>query len=152
MITAEEICILIEKDLLEKGFFLVDVQVKSSGKIFVYADSFNGITLDECAAVSRLIEGKLDRNTWNFELVVSSPGLENPLKLPVQYQKNKGRTLRVIQTDGLTQEGRIIEADAEKVILEIPTKKKQIGEKGAKQLQSVEIFYPSIKKAKLLIR
>ena len=40
-----------------------------------------GVTLDECMAVSRFLESKLDRNKEDFELEVSSPGLDKPLKL-----------------------------------------------------------------------
>ena len=152
MITAESLRGLIEKNLLERGFFLIDIQVKASNKIFVYADNLKGITLDECAVISRLIEEKIGLDAGDFDLEVSSPGLENPLKLPIQYQKNAGRTLRVIQTNGETKEGRIIEADTEKVMLEITIKKKQPGKKKATQVQTVEILYKTIKKAKLLIR
>lgn len=133
MMKAETIRGLIEKDLREKGFFLVDIQVKLPGKIFVYADTFRGITLDECVTISRLIENKLDRNTEDYELVVSSPGLDNPLRLPFQYQKNTGRMLRVIKTDGDTKEGRIKEAGDDKVILEVTLNKKQPGKRKEKK-------------------
>jgi len=151
MIKAEHIRGLIEKDLRERNFFLVDVQVKPSGKIFVYADTFNGITLDECVAISRLVESKIDRNVEDYELEVSSPGLDNPLRLPFQYQKNTGRMLRIVKTDGNTQEGKIKEADDEKVILEITPHQKQPGRKKETKAEPIEIYYADIIKAKLLI-
>ena len=152
MITAETIRLLIEKDLIERGFFLVDVQVKSSKRILVYTDNFSGITLDECASISRFIEDKVNPIADDYELEVSSPGLDNPLKLPVQYQKNIGKLLRIIKTDGETKEGKITEADTEKVIIENTVKKKQPGKKKETQVHRVEILYTAIKTAKLLIR
>lgn len=150
MIKAEDIRGLIENDLREKGFFLVDVGVKPAGRICVYADTFSGITLDECAVISTIIENKLE-NIGNYELEVSSPGLDNPLRVPFQYRKNKGRRLRVIKTDGDTREGSIADADDEKVVLEITSAGKQTGKKKETRVEQIEILFTDIKKAKLLI-
>jgi ribosome maturation factor RimP len=152
MIKAETIRMLIEKDLRERDFFLVDIQVKSSGKIFVYADTLGGITLDECVTISRLIEKKMDRNVEDYELEVSSPGLDNPLRLPFQYRKNTGRMVRIVKTDGAVNEGKIREADDEKVKLEVTLKKKRAGKKEEIKTELVEMYYSDIKTAKLLIR
>ncbi|OFY59067.1 MAG: hypothetical protein A2Y87_01570 [Bacteroidetes bacterium RBG_13_46_8] len=152
MITAENIRALIENDLSGQGFFLVELQVKPSGKIVVFADNFRGITLDDCVAITRLVESKFGSNLDDYELEVSSPGLDNPLKLPVQYQKNTGRFVRVVKTDGETREGRIKEADDEKFVLETVMKKKKEKKKAETEMQFVEITYSAVKTAKLLIR
>jgi ribosome maturation factor RimP len=153
MITAEYIRGLIENGLCEKGFFLVDIQVKPSGKIVVFADNFRGITLEDCVSITRLIESKIGRDLEDYELEVSSPGLDNPFKLPVQYRKNAGKLVRIVKTDGETMEGRIKEADDEKFILETLIKKKKPGGKKAEtQSQFIEIPYAAVKTAKLLIR
>jgi len=152
MITSETIRGRIENDLYAKGFFLVDIQVKPSGKIVVFVDNFGGITLDDCVSITQLIESKIDRNQEDYELEVSSPGLDNPLKLPVQYKKNAGRFLRVITLDGSTMEGRIKEADDDKFILETVGMKKKERKKEENPAQFVEISYKEVKTAKLLIR
>jgi ribosome maturation factor RimP len=152
MIKAETIRGLIEQDLGEKGFFLVDIQVKPSGKIMVFADNFKGITLDDCVSITQLIESKIDRNHEDYELEVSSPGIDNPLKLPVQYKKNAGRFIRVVTTEGDFREGRIREADEEKFILEPIANKKTEKKMVEKQPHSIEIAYSSVKTAKLIIR
>jgi len=148
MITAETIRGLIEDDLSEKGFFVVDILVKPSGKIMVFADTFKGITLDDCISITRLIESKTGSDLEDYELEVSSPGLDNPLKLPVQYQKNTGRLIRIVNTDGDTLEGRIKEADDKKVVLETMMKKNKTGN----QSQFIDIEYNTVKTAKLVIR
>jgi ribosome maturation factor RimP len=152
MITAEKIYGLIEKDLGEKGFFLVDIQVKSTGKIVVYADSFRGLTLDDCVSITRLMESKIGQDLDAYELEVSSPGLDNPLKLPVQYQKNTGRPLRVVKTSGETIEGRIKEADNVKFTLETFPKNKPGKTKPENQLKNIEIAYAAVRTAKIIIR
>ena len=148
MITAETIRGLIEGDLSEKGFFVVDILVKPSGKIMVFADTFKGITLEDCISITRLIESKTGSGLEDYELEVSSPGLDNPLKLPVQYQKNAGRLIRIVNTDGDTLEGRIKEADDKKVVLETMMKKNKAGN----QSQFIDIEYKTVKTAKLVIR
>jgi len=152
MITSETIRGLIENDLYEKGFFLVDVQVKPSGRIVVFADNLGGITLDDCVTITQLIESKIDLNLEDYELEVSSPGLDNPLILPVQYKKNAGRFIRVVTIDGETREGRIREADDEKCILETVVKKKTEKKKAENPSQFIEISYKAVKTAKILIR
>jgi len=151
MITSETIRGRIENDLGAKGFFLIDIQVKPSGKIVVFVDNFGGITLDDCVSITQLIESKIDRNQEDYELEVSSPGLDNPLKLPFQYKKNAGRFLRVITLDGNTREGRIKEADDDKFILETVGMKKTEKKKEENPAQFVEISYKAVKTAKLLI-
>jgi ribosome maturation factor RimP len=150
LVTAENIRLAIEQDLTEKGFFLVDIQVRPSGKILVYADCLKGISLDDCATISRMIMHKMGSDIDDFELEVSSPGIDNPLKLPVQYRKNIGRTLRVVKTAGETNEGIIISADNEKVTLEANVAIKQKGKKETEK-KVIEIYYSEIKTAKIII-
>ena len=54
----------------------------------------NGITIDECASLHRHIENNLDREKEDFELQVSSPGLDMPFAVIDQYYKNEGEKLR----------------------------------------------------------
>ncbi len=150
LVTAENIRSAIENDITEKGFFLVDIQVRPSGKILVYADCLKGISLDDCAAISRMIMHRLGSDIDDYELEVSSPGIDNPLKLPVQYQKNTGRMLRVVKTGGETQEGKIISADDEKVVLETNISNKQKGKRETGR-KITEIYYNEIKTAKIII-
>jgi ribosome maturation factor RimP len=152
MITAETIRGLIESDLSEKGFFVVDILVKPSKKIMVFADTFTGITLEDCVFVSRLIESKTGSDLEEYELEVSSPGLDNPLKLPVQYKKNKGNLIRVVNTDSETLEGKIKEADDKKFVLETLMKRRKGVKKAVNQSQCIEIEYTTVKTAKLVIR
>jgi ribosome maturation factor RimP len=82
------------------GIFLVAVKVSSSGKITVLADKADNITIDECAAIHRHIESRLDRDTEDFELQVSSPGLDMPFGVFEQYLKNQGKRVEVVTSEG----------------------------------------------------
>ncbi len=108
MIKTEFIRNLLEEELTQRGLFLVEVLVTPANKIVVYLDSLKGVTLDECMQVSRFLESRLDRNEADFELEVSSPGLDKPLKLPVQFEKNVGRMLDVVKSDGMKITGKLL--------------------------------------------
>ncbi len=82
------------------GIFLVAVKVSTANRISVLADTKNGITIEECALLHRHIENRLDREKEDFELLVSSPGLDMPFLVSEQYHKNEGRMVEVITTDG----------------------------------------------------
>ena len=82
------------------NIFLVAVRTSSANKITVLADTMKGITIDECADLHRHIEKSLDRNAEDFELQVSSPGLDMPFGVIEQYQKNEGKKVEVVNNDG----------------------------------------------------
>lgn len=81
--------------------FVVDFRLrgKLQGKVLeLFVDTDVGITADGCAAISRDLSARLDHENFSsgrYQLVVSSPGLDRPLKLHRQYRKNVGRNLKV---------------------------------------------------------
>jgi ribosome maturation factor RimP len=151
MIDKEKIVGLV-REKLEEGMFLVDVSVNSANVIHVEVDCFTGLTIDQCVAISRHIEGNLDRETDDFELQVSSPGADQPFKVKEQYQKNKGRELEVTLTDGTVTKGLLAESDNDGMILETTSKVKLEG-KNKKELltERKTIPYSEIKKTRVII-
>ena len=99
----------------------MDVTVRPGNKIVVYIDSMKGVTLEECIAVSRFLEsnstGMLKILNWKF----LHPGLDNPLKLPVQYEKNMGRMLDVVKFDGIKITGKLTGHQEDGIRLETET-------------------------------
>ncbi|MCL2414116.1 MAG: ribosome assembly cofactor RimP [Bacteroidales bacterium] len=126
MINEQTIQNLIDEKLSGTDVFLVEFRVKTDNKIRVFIDSERGITIDDCVALSRHIEGNLDREQEDFGLDVSSAGLDLPLRVPRQFKKNVGRTVHVIMNDGIEIKGKLTEATDEdfQVLPEIKKKKK----------------------------
>jgi len=91
---------LVEEFLKGTGMFLVAVKVSSANRITVLADKKDGITIDECVAIHRHIENNLDRDKEDFELQVSSPGLDHPFGVVEQYYKNEGKKVEIIDNEG----------------------------------------------------
>jgi len=100
MTDKEQIERLVNEFIKGTNIFIVGVKVSSSNRITVLADTMKGITIDECAELSRHIEKNLDRSTGDFELQVSSPGLDMPFSVIEQYRKNEGKSIEVVDTEG----------------------------------------------------
>jgi len=100
MIEKQKIQGLVEEFIKGTGLFLVSVKVSNANRIIVLGDKNEGITIDECAAIHRHIENGLNRETEDFELQVSSPGLDAPFTVIEQFCKNDGRKVEVTDNEG----------------------------------------------------
>lgn len=72
--------------------------------IQVFVETDEGITIAQCGEISRELGARLDAlNLLNepYELEVSSPGVEKPLKLLRQYKKNVGRKFKIYYCEGI---------------------------------------------------
>ena len=135
---------------LTQGQFVVDVTVTSRPprKLLVLVDADQGITIDDCAEISRQLSKNLDDTGLieeNFFLEVSTPGVEHPLKLKRQYQKNIGRRLKVKVADKII-EGKLEEVSDEKIKLAQET-----GQGKKKEVQTVEVPFSEIDKAFVIV-
>jgi ribosome maturation factor RimP len=124
---------MIEKGILEGHLheildgtdaFLINVSVDKSNRIHVHVDKMDGITIEDCANISRDLEGRLDRESDDFSLEVSSPGLDAPFRVPEQYEKSIGKMVSVQCRDGEKILGVLKKSDQYGLLLEIPSEKK----------------------------
>lgn len=126
--------------------FLVALKITPDNRIYVDIDGDNGINIDDCIELSRLIEGSLNRDEEDFELNVASAGLDSPLKLARQYKKNVGRDLSVTMTDGEKIEGELLEADDEGCKLQPLAGRKKV------KPEPIALKYDEIKVAKVMVK
>ncbi|BBA70086.1 ribosome maturation factor RimP [Geobacter sulfurreducens] len=90
-----------EQVLTPQGLELVEVEYKREGRQMVlrlFVDKPGGISLDDCAAVSRELSEILDVEDVireHYTLEVSSPGLNRPLKKEADYERYAGRLVKV---------------------------------------------------------
>ena len=106
--------------------FIVSVAVRSDNRIRIFIDSDTHVLIEHCIELSKFIESQLDRETEDFELNVSSSGLDQPYKLSRQYIKNIGREVAVLLKDNNKIEGALIAADAEGFTVKSITKVKKV--------------------------
>ena len=105
MIEKNKIEEIVKAFIRETDLFLVSVKVSSANRISVLADKNGGITIDECVSIHRHIENNLNRDEEDFELQVSSPGLDMPFMVIEQYLKNEGKKVEVTDNDGIKHSG-----------------------------------------------
>jgi ribosome maturation factor RimP len=149
MITKEKIQFLVE-EVLSDDQFIVDITIGTGNQISVYVDRDAGISVGECVQISRHIEASLDRETEDFSLEVSSPGLSLPFKVLRQYLKNIGREVEVVTKSGDKQKGILKSADSEGFELEIIAKEKVDG-KMVKVTKSLTYIFDQMKTVKIVI-
>lgn len=135
-----------------KSLFLIDFSISPTNGINVVLDGDNGVTLQECMAVSRKIEHNLDREEQDFSLEVASAGATSPLVLPRQYVKNINRKLSV-KTETENLEGNLTAATENTITLEWKAREPKPVGKGKVTVQKKrEIAFSEIKEAKVVLK
>ena len=88
---------ILEPTLSGMGFELVDAQVSNRGRFLrIFMDKPGGITVDDCAAVSRHLSRVLEVEGIDYDrLEVSSPGLDRPLRRPADFARFAGQKVDV---------------------------------------------------------
>lgn len=141
MITESFVRKLAEEKTEGTSLFVLEVKIRKGNRILVTIDGDQGVTIDDCVQISRYVEHKLDRETEDFELQVSSGGADQPLVLPRQYPKHTGRTIMVKMKDGNEKTGVLrIVTESEIEIEKIPEKGKKKNSKPEEPLQEVLPF------------
>ena len=153
MISALNIRELAERALQGTDCFLVDVHVTPMNKIIVLIDREGGVGINQCVEVSRFIEKSLDRDAEDFELEVSSAGLDAPFKVLRQYQKNIGKEVDVKLADGKKIKGQLVDANEKGITVQQVTKEKIEGRKAKQTVEkNLSFTFPEIKETKVVIK
>lgn len=142
---------LVEEKISDRPeLFLVEVKMLPNNKLIIHVDGDEGISIQDCAAISRHVGFHLEEeNTIEkaYNLEVSSPGVGEPLKLKRQYVKNIGRELSVKLNGGEIKEGKLLAVNDQSVVIEAKVK-----EKGKKaQLVETSLDFDQIIETKVLI-
>ncbi len=108
--------------LLEEDIFLVDLKVKPINNFKIYLDADSGFGIEKCIKINRALYKKMEEMALypegDFSLEVSSPGIDEPLKLHRQYIKNAGRMVEVSLLDGDKKEGKLTAVNEDDITIE----------------------------------
>ena len=152
MIQAQAVINLVNEAITGSDIFLVDLKVSADNKITIYLDNSTRITIDECAKVSRFVEDKLNRDLEDFELTVSSPGLDEPFKHFNQYKKRVGSQVAVVTKEGQKVVGKLESVDESGIKIEQKSKEKVEGKKSRQLvINNVDLTFDQIKETKLVL-
>lgn len=136
--------------LAPKALFTVSVRMLPKGRLVILMDGDEGVTIDQCAELSRYLGQKIEEENLiehQYNLEVSSPGVDYPLVLQRQYPKHIGRTLSILLPSNNRVQGTLTEVLPELIRLEVQQKEK--GKKAV--LINQDIAFADIKEAKITI-
>jgi len=103
------------------GYFLVDVSIKPTNNIRVFVDADQGADIEHLTKTNRVLYKWVEENMFpngDFSIEVSSPGLDEPLRLDRQYLKNVGRNVEVLLKNGIKREGKLSGVSDNEIIIE----------------------------------
>lgn len=132
---------LVQEKIADRDdLFVVEVKMNSNGKLEVLVDGDHGISIQDCAAISRYVGFRLEEEDaipHAYRLEVSSPGIDRPLKTVRQYRKNIGRLAQLSLRDGTIRTGKLLEVADESVTIIETIKEK--GKKAVEQQQEIPL-------------
>lgn len=149
MEVAAKIKELAESALAEPGHFIVDVlffERQRPSKVMVIVDGDNGVTIDACANLSRRLAAVLDEQNIlknAYVLEVTTPGVDQPLKMKRQFFKNAGRQFKVHRKDKSIVQGKLESVTEEKLSIREAIDKKET--------RLTEVPFDEIEKAFVLV-
>lgn len=136
---------------LDNGLFIVHLSISKSNSIKIEIDKHEGgVSVSDCMAVSRNVEHNLDREEQDFELHVSSAGIDRPLRVLPQYIKNIGRTVELLLKDGSKIEGVLKEASSKELEIET-TDIVKVGKKKESVVENKTFAMEDINETKIVI-
>ena len=134
----------------DPSLFLVDIRIKPTNNIKVFIDGDQGVSIEKLVQYNRKLYRQLEEEGQfggDFSLEVSSPGLDEPLKLHRQFVKNKGRFVEVTTNEGEKKEGKMVEVTEDGIVIESTTGK-------GKKMETVQntVLFENIKSTKVQIK
>jgi ribosome maturation factor RimP len=136
--------------ILDADTFIVDIRVKPTNNFKIYLDADQGFDIDRCIRVNRALYKQIEEAGWypegDFSLEVSSPGIDEPLRLHRQYLKNIGRKVLVTLLDGSQKEGKMNSVTETQIVVHT------VSGKGKKAVEAdLEIPFTDIKQTQVQI-
>ena len=130
--------------------FPVEIKISPANDIKVFLDADDGITIEKCTSINKALYKYIEESELfpdgNFSLEVSSPGVDEPLKLFRQYKKNIGRRIEVLMNDGTKAEGKLLNISDDEIVIEDKT-----GKGNKTTVKTTTILFNQIKHTKVLI-
>ncbi len=137
--------------LLQDDIFLILIKIKPINNIKIYLDADGGLGIEKCIKINRALYKIMEEMGMypdgDFSLEVSSPGIDEPLKLLRQYKKNINRNIEVVFADDTIKEGKLTGVTDETIVVEITEGK---GKKMT--IEQVDIPFATIKQTKVQVK
>lgn len=153
MVNQQEIESFVVSEFEGTEHFLVELDFVPGSKLSIYADSFEFFTIDDCMDLSRALKKKFGEELDEYDIMVSSAGMDRPFKTMKQYHKNLGKEVKVVLLDGKSVIGNLNKVQENVIFVEEMPKPAKKGMKISKSAVSKmhELPYEQIKETKRII-
>ena len=129
MIEKKEVKTSVDEWLTGNDYFLVDVMFTNDDRIVVEIDHADGVWIEDCADLSRLLQERLGENIGDYELEVGSAGIGQPFKVAQQYINHIGKQVEVLDNEGKKVQGVLKDVYGDCFSITITEKQKVEGKK-----------------------
>ncbi len=131
----------IQNDIVARKCFLVDAKLSKDNKIILTIESEDSIvSIDDCVYISRCFESKFNRDIEDYELTVSSAGLDKPFKVFKQFQKAVGKKVEVALKGGRKLVGKLMDVQEDRLTLKYSTREAIEGKKKKELVEHIDTF------------
>ena len=152
MINKDTVRSIVEEWLDGKEYFLVDIEISPDDRIVVEIDHADGVWIEDCVELSRVIEDHLSRDEEDYELEVGSAGLGQPFKVAQQYHCFVGKDVEVLDADGKKYKGVLKAVEGNDFTVTVQEKQKVEGKKRPQLVDTDHTFQmDKVKYTKYLI-
>ncbi len=152
MIRKEHIVELSEAFLKDSANYLIDVNIRSGNRISIFIENDEHVSIKDCIALSKHIETQFNREQQDFELEVSSPGIDSPFRHERQYIKYVGKEIEILMSNGEKFSGELLGSDSESIQF-LPSKKgrsKKI-DQTTNSKETMTVLLSEVKETRLVI-
>jgi ribosome maturation factor RimP len=153
MIDKKEIAKIVDEIIQDETIFkaneifIVQIKVSKDKVIQVFVDKMQGISIDECVKISKEIEKRLNRDEEDFELQVSSPGIDKPFRVKQQYLKNINKEVQILTVVGNFYKGILSSVQEESINLIQNKEGERLSHEGF-----ITLNFNEIKETRLIIK
>ncbi len=120
---------IVDEWLQSNDYFLVDIMFTPDGRIVIEIDHADGVWIEDCAELSRMLQERLGDELGEYELEVGSAGIGQPFKVRQQYVNHVGKEVEVLTADGKKIQGVLKAVDGDDFVLTVKEKQKVEGKK-----------------------
>ena len=130
-----------EGAIVARNCFIVEIKISKDNEIELTVESEEGIvTLDDCVDISRKFEEKFDREVEDYELTVTSAGLDQPFKVFRQYKKAEGTKVEAALKGGKRITGKLSSVSEEGITLQYTALEAVEGKKKKEKVEHNDFF------------
>ena len=131
--------------------FILEQNISAENDIKVVIDGDRPVNIEDCRKVNKALEKRLEEMQVDASVQVTSPGVDEPLKLKRQFRKNIGRKLEVMTKD-LKLKANLEAVDEDSIVLNWKAREKKEKGKGKVTKEKRQaIAFEDIEKAVVMI-